>query len=262
MPFTDRQVNALRPKIARYEVPEPGRTGLAVRVTSTGIKTWTFRYRFNGEQQRMVFGAYPAMSLADAREALAKAKKHLDTGHDPGAIVADIRHAERTAPTMAAVAQEYLDRHASRTMRPATVREDRRILDREIVPAWRHRRAKQITRRDLIVLLDAIEDRGARVLRNRVAGVLSRVFLFALDRGIVDASPAVNVKRLEEQPRKRFLSQDEIRAFWFGLDTVPITPAIKMALRWALVTGQRRGELAGARRDEIDLMSAPSHRRP
>ena len=75
----------------------------------------------------------------------------------------------------------------------------------------------------------------------------------------MDASPAFNIKRLKkigqqevERRRKRFLSSDEIRSFWFGLDKVAITSAMRAALRWALVTGQRRGELAGTERDEID----------
>ena len=71
MPFTDKQVNALRPRRTRYELPEPERTGLAVRVTPNNVKTWCLRYRHGGAQKRMVLGAYPTLSLADVRVQLA-----------------------------------------------------------------------------------------------------------------------------------------------------------------------------------------------
>ena len=80
MPFTDRQIAALKPRSARYEMMEPGRTGLGMRVTSSGVKTWTFRYRFDGEQRRMVFDAYPKMGVAKAHGALADARDRLRTG--------------------------------------------------------------------------------------------------------------------------------------------------------------------------------------
>ncbi|MEO7860055.1 MAG: tyrosine-type recombinase/integrase [Nitrospirales bacterium] len=259
MPFTDKQVNALRPRKTRYALPEPGRTGLEVRVSPHGAKSWAFRYRYRGEQKRMLFGAYPTLSLVDVRIKLGEAKKHIHDGRDPGEFVANARQALRTAPTMDHLAHEYLTRHAEKTMRPATVKEDRRILEKEILPVWRGRLAKEISRQDVMALLNDIEDRRVYVMRNRVAGVLSRLFLFGLDEGMVDASPAVQLRRLKkvgalkvEQPRSRFLSKDEIRSFWLGLDTIAIIPAMRAALKWALLTGQRRGEVTGTPRNEID----------
>ncbi|MEO7859979.1 MAG: tyrosine-type recombinase/integrase [Nitrospirales bacterium] len=259
MPFTDKQVNALRPKKTRYALPEPGRTGLEIRVSPHGAKSWAFRYRYRGEQKRILFGAYPTLSLVDVRIKLGEAKKHIRDGRDPGELVTNARQALRTAPTVDNLAHEYLTRHAEKTMRPATVKEDRRILEKEILPVWRGRLAKEVSRQDVMSLLNAIEDRRVYVMRNRVAGVLSRLFLFGLDEGMVDASPAVQLRRLKkigalkvEQPRSRFLSKDEIRSFWLGLDTIPIIPAMRAALRWALVTGQRRGEVSATHRNEID----------
>ncbi len=251
MPFTDKQIVALKPKAQRYEKKEPGRTGLGIRVTPRGVKTWTFIYRVNGIQKRMVLGTYPPMGVADAHLALASAKEKLRRGLDPGAIVATERKAERDAETTADLVREYIERHAKKNMKPSTAAEDERLLRREVLPVLGDRRAKDVRRRELIHLLDGIEDRGVPVLRNRVAGVLSRLFLFAMDRGIVDASPAVGIRRLEEVPRERFLALDEIRSFWHGLNDADMTPVVRNALRLLLVTGQRRSEVAGAARMEI-----------
>jgi integrase len=252
MPFTDKQVAALKPKTARYEKKEPGRTGLGIRVGSKGDKTWTFLYRFDGKQRRMVLGHYPRVGVAKAHAKLAQAREELRLGIDPGAIVAEARETERNAERISDLAAEYLERHARKVMRPSSSKEDERLLNREVLPDWRDRRAKDITRRDCIRLLDTIEDRGAPVLRNRTAGLLSRLFRFAIDRGIVDASPASGIRRLPEEPRSRVLDRSEIRSFWLGLDNAGMSPQVRLALKFVLLTGQRRGEVAGISRDEID----------
>jgi integrase len=252
MPFTDKQIAALRPKAARYEKPEPGRTGLWIRVTPKAEKSWTFRYRYGGKLKRMVFGHYPKMGVALAHKALADARDALDKNIDPGAVVAEQRKAERDAETVRELVTEYLERHARPTMKASTATEDERMLGRDVLPEWGDRKAKDVTRRDVIQLLDKIEDRGARTIRNRTASLLSRLFRFAEDRGIVPASPASGIRRLEEQSRARFLTLDEIRSFWNGLDKADAIPAVRIALRFLLVTGQRRGEAALALRSEID----------
>ena len=252
MPFTDRQIAAFQPKAQRYEKKEPGRTGLGIRVTPRGVKTWTFVYRFHGVQKRMVFGTYPMVGVADARIALADAKDRLGRDLDPGAIVAEERQVERDAETVDDLIVEYMERYAKPNMKPRVAAENERLLRRDVLPAWSGRRAKDITRRDIIKVLDGIEDRGASVTRNRVASVLSRLFLFAMDRGIVDASPAVGIRRLPEVARDRFLTLDEIRSFWHGVDDANVSPTVRTALRFLLVTGQRRGEVARTARVEID----------
>ena len=252
MPFTDRQISAFRSKAQRYEKKESGHSGLGIRISPKGIKTWTFVYRFHGAQKRIMFGIYPKVGLADARIALADAKDKLARDIDPGAIVAEKRQVERDAETVDDLVDEYLERHASKNMKPATAAEDERLLRREVLPEWSGRRAKDISRRDIIRVLDGIEDRGISVTRNRVASVLSRVFLFAMDRGIVDASPAVGIRRLKEVARDRFLTLEEIRSFWHGLDAANMTPSVRTALRFLLITGQRRSEVAGMARTEIN----------
>src|SRR5262245_12044520 len=123
MAFTDKYVNALRPKKLRYEVSEPGRrTGLSLRVTPHGVKSWRFRYRLHGAQQRLVFGLYPKLSVADVHLKLAEARKKLEAGLDPGTAVAETRAAGRKVTTIALLADEY-EHYAARTFRPSTARE-------------------------------------------------------------------------------------------------------------------------------------------
>lgn len=174
MPFTDRQILALRPREQRYEMPEPGRTGLAIRVGPRNDKIWTSRYRFQSVQKRLVLGQYPALSLADVRVRLAEAQKVIETGHDPGAARPTLQPIQHPL-TVEEVVDRYLQ-HAARSVKPKTAQEDRRALHKEVLPVWRGRRAMEITRRDIMELLKGIEDRKVYVMRNRVAGLLTRFF--------------------------------------------------------------------------------------
>ena len=98
MRFTDRSIAAIKPKSERYEVWEDSRTGLGVRVSPAGRKSFIYMYRFDGKPRRMTLGTYPAIGLASARVKHAKAKETLGKGGDPGALHVEKRRAERHAP--------------------------------------------------------------------------------------------------------------------------------------------------------------------
>ena len=229
MKFTDRSIAALKPKVERYEVWEAGRTGLGVRVSPKGRKSWVYMYRFDGKARRMGFGVYPMISLASARVEHATAKELLTRGTDPGAQQVDRKRAERGAETVNDIAEEYLEKWARPRKRSAG--EDERILRKDVLPAWGTRKATAIRRRDVILLLDKIVERGAPIGANRTLGVVRRMFNFAISRDLLDTTPVAMVKPpAKENQRERVLSPEEIRVFWKGLDEGPISPGICLAL--------------------------------
>ena len=252
MKFTDRSIAALKPKVERYEIWEAGRTGLGCRVSPKGRKSWVYLYRFGGKARRMGFGVYPTVSLASARVAHATAKELLTKGTDPGAQQVERKRAERSAETVNDIAEEYLEKWARPRKRSAG--EDERILRKDVLPAWGTRKAKDIRRRDVILLLDKIVERGAPIGANRTLGVVRRMFNFAISRDLLDTTPVAMVRPpAQENQRERVLSPEEIRVFWKGLDEGPISPGICLALKLQLVTAQRKGESIGAARSEFDL---------
>jgi integrase len=164
------------------------------------------------------------------------------------------RKAERVAETVEELAEAYLEKWARPRKRSAA--EDERILRKDVIPAWRPRKAKDITRRDVIALLDKIVDRGSPIAANRTLAVIRRMFGWALSRDIVPTSPCVAVKApAKENRRDRVLSADEIAAFWRALDNPEfgMSPAIRLALKLQLATAQRKGEVIGAEWNEFDL---------
>ncbi len=259
MRFTKPSIEALKKRADRYEVWEDGKSGLGLRISPSGRKTWVLMYRFEGRARRMTLGNYPAMSLAAAHTRAGKAHEALEQGRDPGAENVAERRAERAAETVGQLIDEYLERHA---VNKRTGAEDKRVLDRDVRPAWGHRKAKSLHRRDVIVLLDKIEDRGAPIQRNRTASLLSKLFRFGIERGIVETSPCIAIRALPEAPRERVLSPAEIKALWNGLDAAQMAPVCRLALRFLLATGQRRGEVVGTRREEVnsDFWEIPGSR--
>jgi integrase len=251
MRLTDKGVAALKPKSERYEVWEDGRTGFGVRVAPSSRKSWLFMYRFAGKARRMTLGPYPAVTLATARVKFAEAKRKLEHGQDPGALAKAEKLSDREASTIRQLVDEYLERSAKGLR---GYREIKRILGRDVVPAWGNRKAKAIKRRDVIVLLDAIVDRGSPIMANRVLSWVRRMFGFALRRDIIDANPCLGIEAPgRETERERVLSDDEILSLWKGLPSAEMSEATRLASKLTLITGQRPGEVAGAAITEFDL---------
>jgi len=245
MAFTDRSVAALKPKTERYEKWEGG--GFGIRVTPRGVKSWVFLYRFDDKNRRMTFGKYPAMPLADAHIKLAEAKKALGQGKDPGAELVTERWKERNADTVEGLAAEYIEKHAKRNKR--TWQEDKRLLEVNVIPVLGRKKAHDVTRRDIIELLDGIVARNAPVAANRVLAVIRKMYNWAISRDIVEVNPCHMVKPpTKEAPRERVLTADELKSFWLGLEHVEarLANTSRLALRLILATAQRRGEITGA----------------
>ncbi len=256
MGLTDLQIKRLVPREKRFEVGDG--KGLYVRVFPTGVKAWVFRYNFEGIPRRMTFGKYPSMTLAEAREVHGKALAEVERGVDPGAKALDAKRARKAAPTFSDLLAELWDIELHLKKSGA---ETKRLLDKDVTPAWGNRRVQDITRRDVVLLLDSIRVR-APITANRVHGALGRAFNFAAERGVIVDSPCTRIRKPVEKPRERVLADDEIKTFWHSLDSLDIYPATRLALRLILTTGQRPGEVAGMRWDEIngDWWTVPAER--
>jgi integrase len=252
MAFTDTKIRAIKPGKNRKIVWEDGRTGLGIRVSPQGLKSWIFMFMFNGTARMMTLGRYPAVGLADANLKRAEARSALEQGLAPGAGLVEAKKANREAITVSELVDEYLEKWAR--PRKRTAKADEQMLRKDVIPAWGTRKAKDITRRDIITLLDSILERGATVQANRILAVIRMMFQFAVGRDILNISPCVQIgKPAPENQRDRILTEDEIKVFWAGLDNASMTEGVKLALRLMLVTGQRKSEVVSAPKSEFDL---------
>jgi len=251
MRLTDSKVKAIKSQEKRFIEWEDGQTGFGIRVAPTGKKTFVLMYRFNGKARMMSLGQYPIISLATGRIKAAQAKEKLSQGVDPGKEQLAVKAANKGAPTVSDLSQEFLEKWCKPNKRSWMF--DQRALTKDILPIIGKKKAADVTRRDIVLLLDRIVDRGAPALAGRTLAVVRKMFNFGVGRSIIDASPCVAVPTPSKpKQRDRVLSESEIRSFWNGLENIGATIPVKLALKFQLATGQRRTEISKARWDEID----------
>lgn len=245
--LTDVEVRSLRSASdQRLEIFDAKARGLCLRVTS-GKKSWSFLYRPKGSPKlrRYTIGDYPAWSLAAAREKAMSLRQRVQDGGDP-VVEAKIR---RDCLTVAGLVDRFIERYAKAKLR--SWRDYEAVLKREVVPALGERAAAELTRAEVANLIDKVAER-APVLANRLQSTISSVYSWALSEGLVSTNPVKGLrKRTEEVAKNRILSDEEIRRFWQA--TEGASPAFRDALRLILLTGQRPGECAGIRAEEVDL---------
>jgi integrase len=249
--FTDKMIKALKPKDHIYDVRE--KNGFTIRVFPSGVKSWAFLYTYNGRKRRMTLGDYKTMSLAEARIKHGDAYKMLKSEEKDPAQVQQLEKAEnRDSSTISGLIEEYIEKWAK--PRKRSWKEDKRLLDRDVKPVWGKRKAKDITKRDVVLLLEDIVKRGAPIAANRAFACVRRMFNFAVERDIILATPCTTIKApSKENQRDRCLTSEEINAFWHALERAPMSVATKIALKLQLVTAQRKGEILGAEWSEINL---------
>lgn len=248
--FTAKMLDALKPEGKKYYRRESD--GFTIRVMPSGVKTWLYVYTFEGRRKEMNLGQYPDVSLRTARQLHNDAKKVLANGTDPGATDRREKEERRKAPTMADLCDEYLEKWAR--PRKKSWAEDERTVKADILPALGKLKAKDVTRRDVILFLEE-KGKTAPVLANRIQALLSKIFNFGIDRHVCESNPSMRLKLTREKPRERALSDAEIATVWAALSDgkgLIMSDEVRKALKLILLTGQRPGEVAGMHSSEVD----------
>jgi integrase len=247
--LTDKRLATMKaPAAGRLEIFDVVKTGLCFRITSTGARSWSVMYRHDGHFRRETLGRYPKIGLAKARQMAGDVLETSGQGTDPRTAKAQgkVAAAARAADTVEAIIDQFVTKYAAQRRWP----EYERILRRDIKPEWGERPMAEITRRDVIELLDMIAER-APVQANRTLVVLKVFFGWALDRDIITGDPTARVKKpTAETSRERVLSDAELRAFWVGCGKLgwPFGPIFRLLA----LTAARKSEIAEVLRPEID----------
>jgi integrase len=248
--LTAKSVQYIEPTEKRFEVPAGNSLYLCVH--PSGRKTWTLRYRWHGQTRKLTFEKpYPELSLAEARAEAASKLEDLEDGKDPAAVQTEEK--EKAAPNSCkAVAEEWLKREVKGT---ATHDEVERILNREVLPDWKHRMIADIARPDVLRVLDALMDRDVPVLANRTLSILKRWFRWCVERGYIQVSPVAGLRPpAKETSRDRVLTHDELAEIWNAAGDLSFP--FGSWFRMLILTGQRRSEVATMKREHVDLDAA------
>jgi integrase len=264
----------------RREIRDSASGGLILLVHGTGSKSWIMRFRrpggrlakltlgtvdtsAAGAHTKPVLGGH--LSLAGARQLAAEVHRQRKMGRD---VVAD-RSAhkaaarERQARTFGEAATEFIEKYAkARHRRWRETASTLGLLPDEagglsvkrggLVARWGDRPIADITGRDVAQELVAIVDRGTPHAANTTLAYLRKMFNWLVQRYVVEDNPCAKVKPpTRTEARDRYLSDEEIKAFWTAADDVVIGEPWGAFFRLLLLTGQRRDEIAQMTRDEI-----------
>ncbi|MGO9605669.1 MAG: tyrosine-type recombinase/integrase [Candidatus Binataceae bacterium] len=246
--------NITKALVERAKAPQAGQaftrddelTGFALRVTAAGVKSFVWEGRIKGRVRRMTLGQFPALTVFEARRRALEVKTAVASGDDPALE----RKRERTEPTFGDLAAAWVERHA-KLKRKSWARDERRLAVH--FERWNPRRLSDISREETGKLQHAIAQRHGQIASNRAITLLRAVFNWGAAEGIFTGdNPAVGLKFYREHKRERFLSPDELRRVNESL-------LRETDWRWrsyfplVLMLGLRKGELLGARWQDVDL---------
>jgi integrase len=242
-----------KPQADYFDEAEPG---LCLRVSSAGRKSWTLHYTSpkDGKRVRQSLALYPQTSLAAARGLALEAKGHLDQGIDPRDALAGAAG----TMTVASLVPLYVDKPHKRTGKPRRSAKDiERRFARNVIPIIGAVKLSDLHRRDVQRTLVPIRRRApieaARTFEDLRGMIRWAVGQGYLERNIVEGmeAPATSA------PRERTLSADEIKTFWNELPSaLARSKPVQRICQLCLVTAQRVGEVAGMRRNELNLQEA------
>jgi integrase len=235
-------------RVVWWDVREPG---LGVRVTDKGVVSFFVLKRIAGSKTptRITLGRYPTLGLADARRAAAGKLEVIERGKDPREEEARLQAAQRAqrAATFAALAERYKTEHLVDLRRG----DDRwRDIERHLLPHWADKPLREITRPAVKTRLAAVRASAGPYARNRTLALIRTMLNFALDDELIEANPAARIDALEERRRQHALTDPEVVEVWNAVDG--LAPNICALFRLLILTGQRRGEVAGMRWAELD----------
>lgn len=254
--ITKRSVDAL--KVGQI-VSDTEIKGFVARRLDSGAATYGFRYRdkATGKQRWVGLGLHGTITADTARIEAKKRAGEVAAARDPVAEREETRAVASRAKlaetnTVDAILDKFVARHV-KTLRSADQVE--RAFDVYVRPRMGSKSIYDLKRRDLVAMLDEIEDQNGPVMADRVLAHVRKAFNWQATRDDQFSPPIVRgMARTKpaERARTRTLADDEIRSVWQGLNSTEAPEAFRNIVRTLLLTAQRRNEVANMHSDEID----------
>jgi hypothetical protein len=223
--LTKHQIDTQQPSTKDLYLWDTSPPGFGVRVRPSGAKTFIYSYRAGGgrsaRKSRHTIGRYGKITLEQARNQAQQLAGHVAAGRNPSAERAAQRQEKaRDRQTIATMADEFIERYAK--PRNRSWREYQRILDQYVKPQLGTRPIHEVTRRDVVSLLDKVANNSGATMADHVLAVVRKLCNWHAARDDDFRSPIVTGMartRPRDLARDRILNDDEIRAIWKALDS-------------------------------------------
>lgn len=226
--------------------------GLVLTCYPTGSASWFFYYSkmLGGKQvkRKVKLGERSSLSLAEATDKALELRKAVNEGGDP-ALEIKVRS---EAITFEAMAEEFL---ASGKLSEKSSANYGNALRKHAYPIIGKMPAGEVTGDHIVAICKRIEQGGAVLQADKVKAYIGGTYRYGMGQRYVGFNPTAGVaRRAEKSVRDRAPSDEEVAALWLGPDQprIHMTEAMRDCIRLCILTGQRRGEVAGARVEEFE----------
>lgn len=258
MSLSDRGIRNLQPRSRTYKCSDE--RGLYLEISPTGSKLWRMRYRYGGKDKRLALGAYPEVSLAEARRRRDEAREQLRDGVDP---VQERRREKLLAACNSSnsfgdIAREYINKIEREGRSPTTIGKTRWLL--ELLAPIAGQPITEIKALDMLAALKRLEEKGNYETARRCRSFSSRVFRYAAATGRAEIDPTVVLRGALISPKVQhhaaILEPEEVGKLLRAIDAHSGHAVTRLAMQIAPHVMTRPGELRQAKWSEIDFENA------
>lgn len=258
MALSDAKARTAKPTAKPYKLADA--EGLYLLVSPNGSRLWRWKYRIAGKENVYALGEYPAMGIADARKARDAARVLVKQGIHPShhRKARQAIQAAENANTFEAVAREWIGKKAP-GWSPYYLKQVEMFMGADVFPYVGALPIRNVTAAHLLEIVHRIEKRGAASVALLVRQWCSAVFRYAVATLRADADPAAALKGAVSRPKvqhRKPLARADIPRFVAALETYGGYRTTVIALRLAMLTFVRPGELRAAEWTEFDLERA------
>lgn len=255
----ENKINFTKAIIDSLSIPESGKrdtyhdiktSGLQLRITSTGVKTFSVYRRIKrGEPERITLGRYPDMTIEQARREAVRIAADISDGKNP----AEVKRGHKAELTFSELFGDYMERHSK--PKKKTWFEDQAQFRLYLEKPLGKKKLSTIDRKSIAHIHSSITKAGYAPTANRVKALLSSVFGWAISAGLCESSPVIGIKSNKENQRDRFLQSDELPRFFKALAEEP-NSTIRDYILISLLTGARRSNVLAMRWQDINFERA------
>ncbi|MEI7247717.1 integrase domain-containing protein [Pectobacterium carotovorum] len=256
-PLTDTEIKTAKPKEVDYTLHDGD--GLQLLIKTNGKKVWQYRYfrPFTQKRAKLTFGPYPEVTLADARQRRREARTLLTKDIDPYEHQHSLRKQalEAKSNTFKIVAEQWLQLKKS-SITADYASDIWRSLEKDIFPAIGEMSITDIKARTLVHAIQPVQARGALETVRRLCQRINEVMIYAMNVGLIDAAPSVNISKAFEKPQKKHMPSirpDQLPQLMQTMRLANIELPTRCLFMWQLLTLTRPAEASDTRWQEIDL---------
>ncbi len=258
MSLTDAKVRNAKPRAKPYKIADG--EGLFLLVAPSGSKYWRLKYHVAGKEKLLALGVYPEISLGDARDRRAQARKVLAAGNDPSEVKKEAKRQVviKGENTFEVVAREWYEKRChewkANSSRTALSR-----LEKHILPNLGKRPIADIKAPEILSMLRVVENSGALDTTKRIMQICGQIFMYAIATGRAERNPVPDLRgaiKTAVTKHHAYLKAVDLPPFLERLANYDGAAETKLALRLLLLTFVRTTELRAALWSEIDFETA------